>query len=82
VRSRWGTYGPRAIATSIALYATGHYAERHDDDGDVEQQGGMVLVDRDGTVLDRHAEQSLSDSSDPNDALAHVLSLAASKVGC
>jgi peroxiredoxin len=81
VRSRWGTFGPRAALGAAWLYATGHYAERHDDDGDVVQQGGLVLVARGGAVKHRHVEQSLVDGYDPSEAVGEILRLVAAEAG-
>jgi peroxiredoxin len=78
--STWGTFGPRAALAAASLYAAGHYATRHDDDGDLTQQGGAVLVDDSGAVLFRHAEASLADASDPSDAIDAALRWAAGRL--
>lgn len=81
VRSGWGTFGPHAALGAAWLYVTGHYAKRHEDDGDVLQQGGVVLVARGGAILHRHAEQSLVDVVDPSEAVAEVLRRVAAEAG-
>lgn len=80
-RSGWGTFGPRAAFGAVWLYATGHYATRHADDGDVLQQGGVVLIAKGGAILHRRAEQSLVDAYDPSEAVGEVLRLVAAEAG-
>ena len=75
--STWGTFGPRAALTAAGLYVAGRYLPRHADDGRITQQGGLVLVDRGGTVRHRHPERSLADARDPSDAIDAALRLAA-----
>ena len=43
--------GPRAIVASLRLYARDGFISREDGDGDVLQQGGVLLIDRGGDVL-------------------------------
>jgi peroxiredoxin len=81
VRSGMGTFGPRAALGAAWLYATGHYAARRDDDGDVLQQGGAVLVAPDGSVVHRRVEQSLVDAYDPSEAVGEVLRRVAAEAG-
>lgn len=60
-RSRWATYGPRPVLTSLRLYAAGHHVAREADDGDVTQQGGCLLLDAKGQVLVHHRARDLGD---------------------
>lgn len=49
------------VAEAVRLYAQGHFGERDPDDGDVFQQGGAMLVDREGAVLFRHTNRHMTD---------------------
>jgi peroxiredoxin len=80
-RSRWSAFGPASVAASIALYVTGHGATRHDDDGDILQQGGVVYVTRDGAVGWRHADRHLGDEPDWSALFQVVLASAAARPG-
>ncbi len=72
VRSKWGTYGPRAVLRSIALYAEGHFAPRRRDDGDVDQQGGALLF-IDGELVLEHRNHFVGDDLDPGDVIDVLL---------
>jgi len=74
-RSKLGTYGPRAFFGSLALYAMGHYARRHDGDGDVEQQGGLFLLDPSGDVVVGHRDRDLMDHGSLDDVIEAALRL-------
>jgi hypothetical protein len=75
-RSFLGTYGPRAFFGSIALYAQGHWVKRDRDDGDVEQQGGVHVVDVDGTTVLAKRDRDLLDHVSMSDVVAKALELA------
>jgi peroxiredoxin len=79
MQSRFGTYGPRAFFGSIGLYAAGHYVKRHAGDGDVTQQGGIVLVDVSGRVVLTHRDRDLMDHASVADIVASALSLAVAR---
>jgi len=68
-RSAWATYGPRGSIGSVMLYARGRYIPRHDDDGDVTQQGGALLVDRASRVVLHHRAAHPTDYLDLGDVL-------------
>lgn len=61
VRSFGSLINVTTIAEAVRLYAQGHFATREAGDGDLYQQGGALLVDRDGCVLFRHANQHMTD---------------------
>ena len=75
-RSFLGTYGPRAFFGSLALYAQGHWVKRDADDGDVEQQGGIVLLDRAGNIALIRRDRDLLDHVSMPDVVAKALELA------
>jgi peroxiredoxin len=72
VRSKWATFRPRAALRSIALYLDGHYVGRRADDGDLDQQGG-VLVFGAGGLLFEHRNHFVGDDADPSDVVAALL---------
>ncbi|NUO49335.1 MAG: hypothetical protein HOV80_10810 [Polyangiaceae bacterium] len=78
-RSKWATYGPRSVAVSIALYVLGHGATRHEDDGDVLQQGGVLFVKKGGTIAFRHADRDLADGPELSEAIQAALVSAAER---
>lgn len=49
------------MTEAVRLYAQGHFGTRDPEDGDVFQQGGALLVDREGGVLFRHTNQHMTD---------------------
>jgi len=78
VRSKWATFGPRAIARSLSLYAAGHYAKRRADDGDLDQQGGVLVFSRDGLIFE-HRNHFVGDDVEPNEIVAALLVSEASR---
>jgi peroxiredoxin len=78
-RSKWATYGPRSVAASIALYVLGHGATRHEDDGDVLQQGGVLFVRTGGEIAFRHADRDLADGPELSEAVQAALASAAER---
>lgn len=79
-QSALGTYGPKPFFASLGLYAMGHWVRRHEDDGDVEQQGGIVLLDGDGRVVAHHRDRDLVDHAPVTDVVHAALELAAARV--
>lgn len=61
VRSAASLANMKTLAEAVRLYAQGHFTDRDPNDGDVFQQGGALLVDRDGNVLFRHANRYMTD---------------------
>jgi peroxiredoxin len=74
-KSFGGTYGPKAVLGSIALYTVGHWVSRDPDDGDVVQQGGAVLLDAQGEVVLAHRDRDLMDHVVVSDVVARVLAM-------
>lgn len=72
VRSKWATFQPRAALRSIGLYLNGHYASRRPDDGDLDQQAGVLVFGADGVVLE-HRNRFVGDDVDPSDVVAALL---------
>jgi peroxiredoxin len=72
-RSVWATFGPRALVDAARALAAGHANRRVE--GDATQQGGVVLVDRAGTVRFLHENQSLGDHARASDVVEAVLRL-------
>ncbi|MFO0548084.1 MAG: AhpC/TSA family protein [Polyangiaceae bacterium] len=60
-RSRWSTYGPRAIVEAAQYFAQGQFPAPDPDAGDPIQQGGALLVDRGGLVVLHHVANHMSD---------------------
>jgi len=79
LRSKASTFGPRAFLRSISLYLGGHYVKRHPDDGDLEQQAAVLVVDDRGEELLRHAARFVGDDVDPNEVLGALLRWRAGK---
>lgn len=67
VRSVGSLINVRTIADAVRLYAQGHFSTHEPGDGDIFQQGGALLVDRDGTVLFQHANRDMTDHFSMND---------------
>lgn len=61
VRSVASLINVRTVAEAVRLYAQGHFVSREEGDGDVYQQGGALLVDRDGNVLFQHSNRDMTD---------------------
>jgi peroxiredoxin len=59
VRSRWSTFGPRALGQSVRAFLHGHRNGRPQ--GDLLQQGGTLYVRRGGEVAFYHRAVSLGD---------------------
>lgn len=56
-RSAWATIGPRGIWDALRAFGQGHVNRLGE--GDNFQQGGAILIDRDGTVAWHHSSRSL-----------------------
>lgn len=78
-RSAMGTYAPKPVLASLGLYALGHWVKRHADDGDVEQQGGVLLLDADRRVVAHHEDRDLVDHAPMADVVHVALELAAAR---
>jgi peroxiredoxin len=72
VRSKWATFRPRAALRSIGLYLNGHYAKRRADDGDLDQQGGVLVFGAEGLSFE-HRNHFVGDDVDPNDVIGALL---------
>jgi peroxiredoxin len=70
-RSVWATWGPAAIVDFVRAFARGH--RPGPTDGDLNQQGGAILVGDDGRVAWSHTNESLGDHADPSDAVDAAL---------
>ncbi len=66
-RSKWSTLGPRALVDSARALLAGH--PHLSVQGDAFQQGGTLLVDRDGVVCFFHQATSLGDHPSPSDVV-------------
>jgi peroxiredoxin len=78
LRSKWATFQPRAALRSIGLYLSGHYAKRRADDGDLDQQGGVLLFGAAGLLFE-HRNHFVGDDADPSDVVAALLSESAAR---
>lgn len=80
-RSAGATYGPRAVLRSLKLYLEGHHRPRRDDDGDVEQQGGVLVLDPADDAAPLYAWRSrfVGDDCDASDVLALLLARVAAQ---
>jgi peroxiredoxin len=72
-RSAWATIGPRALVEFARALAAGH--PHRPTEGDYTQQGGVLLVDRRGTVRFFHRNRSLGDHSPTGDLVEAALKL-------
>jgi hypothetical protein len=74
LRSAWATYGPRAMIDYVRAMGAGLVPRGLD--GDRLQQGGAIVVARDGTVVLHHVAASLGDHASASDLVDAVLGLA------
>jgi peroxiredoxin len=72
-RSAWATWGPRATLDFVRALGHGHRPRRTD--GDLDQQGGAVLVDPSRRVAWLHRNRSLGDHANPSDIVDAALRL-------
>ncbi len=72
-RSAWATHGPGALVDFLRAAGRGHWPGKID--GDLQQQGGALLVDEGGTVVWAHRNATLGDHADPSDVMDAVLAL-------
>jgi len=73
VSGAWATIRPASIGAALSLYRTGEIYKREAGDGDVQQQGGAMLLEKDGRVLVHHVARHLGDRVD----MPRVVSLCA-----
>ena len=64
---------PRAVGNYVRAFLSGHRPKRKE--GDALQQGGVLVVAMDGTVLLRYATRASGDQPDPLELLAAVRSV-------
>lgn len=62
--SIWGTLRPASIVSALKLYRQSEIFKRQEGDGDINQQGGALLVDAGGKVLVHHVAKHLGDRVD------------------
>jgi hypothetical protein len=75
VRSRWGTFGLRAIGDVARGWS--HGAASHGMEGDALQLGGVLMTDAAGTVAYYHRSKSLGDHPSASDLVDVALVLCA-----
>lgn len=75
LRSKWRTYGPRAMA--FAVRAWSHGIASRGLEGDHFQQGGALITSADGTVAYFHQNISLGDHPSANDIVDVALAMCA-----
>lgn len=71
VRSAWSVAGPRALALKLRGLAAGHVQERVE--GDLKQQGGVLVVDRAGRVAYVWRDRSVGDHAPMGDVVDAAL---------
>jgi peroxiredoxin len=74
VRSVWATVGPRALLEVARAMAAGHPLRATE--GDLTQQGGVLLVDGAGVVRLFHRSRFVGDDPRPSDLVEAALRLA------
>jgi peroxiredoxin len=74
VRSAWAALGPRALLETTRAMAAGH--PQRGLEGDLRQQGGVLLVDRRGLVRLLHRSRSIGDHPPASDLVHAALRLA------
>jgi hypothetical protein len=72
-RSSWATIGPRAVKDAVVAFARGY--RQTGIEGDRLQQGGVVLLDREGKVAFHHSNPSLGAHADAAKLLEAARSL-------
>jgi hypothetical protein len=72
-RSFWATWGPRAIVAFVRALSRGY--RQGASDGDMNQQGGALLVDADRTVVWLYRSTNLGENADPSDVVEAALRL-------
>jgi hypothetical protein len=75
-RTKWATFGPRAVFASLKGYALGFGSARSDDDGDIVQQGGALVIGPDDEVLFAHRSRWVGDLASATDLHLAALRLA------
>ncbi|HET6584950.1 MAG TPA: peroxiredoxin-like family protein [Nannocystaceae bacterium] len=75
VRSRMSTFGPRALLNHARASLAGF--RQRAIEGDNEQQGGVLLVDRDGTIVYAHRDEVAGDHAPMADVVDAALRLSA-----
>jgi peroxiredoxin len=78
VRSRWATFGPRALGQAARAWLRGHRNGRAE--GDLLQQGGTLYVRRGGKVAFYHRADSLGDHAPIADVVDVALAARAMEV--
>jgi hypothetical protein len=74
VRSLWSLAGPRAVAFKLRGLAAGHVQDRVE--GDLRQQGGVLVVDREARVAYRWRDRSLGDHAPMGDVVDAAMRVA------
>jgi peroxiredoxin len=74
-RSLGATYGPRALL-GIGRALVGGFRQSAIE-GDVQQQGGVLVVDRDGRVAYLHRDRATGEHADTSDVVAAAMRVAA-----
>ena len=77
-RSLWGTFGLPGIRDFLKGFSKGHFQNRVE--GDVQQQGGAILLDSGGIVHLYHRSLSLGDHASMHDVIDAALRITAQQV--
>ncbi len=64
VSTIWGTLRPASIVAALRLYRHNGIQLRQEGDGDINQQGGALLLDSGGQVVLHHVSKHLGDRVD------------------
>ena len=75
VRGFWRTFGPRAGLNALRARLMGN--RQGSIEGDNLQQGGVLVIDRGGTLVYAHADESLGDHADTIDVVDAAMRVAA-----
>lgn len=75
-RGFWRTFGPRAGLNALRARLMGN--RQGSVEGDNLQQGGVLVIDRGGTLVYAHADESLGDHADTTDVVDAVMRVAVS----
>lgn len=75
VSTIWGTLRPASIVSALKLYRQTEIVRRREGDGDLNQQGGALLVDAGGKVLLHHVSKHLGDRVDMEKAAAAAIAV-------
>lgn len=69
-KSFWATYGPRALWDNVKAFTLGVIQKTYE--GNLFQQGGTILLNREGKVVFYHQNDHISDLSDLSDVVDEI----------